>query len=66
MDKRTVAYDGNQYKVKSNKIDIPDLASLDRMSALYWLNQNTYKRGYSTKRLSPLTGFGGAISVGVK
>lgn len=61
--KRAVTYDGNTYKVKSDKIEIPDLTAMDRIAALMWLNRHTYARGYSRVRPDPLAGLGGAISV---
>ncbi len=60
--KREVEWDGCWYKVKSSKIDIPDLKSLPRFEALTWLCRETYSRGYS--RPNPLAGFAGAISIG--
>ena len=62
--KRGVEWEGRWYKVKSDKVQIPDLKSLPRISALIWLNTNTYPRGYS--RPNPLAGIGDAIKVGVK
>lgn len=61
--KRTVEYDGRTYKVRSDKVDIPDLDALERFSALIWLNQNTYATGYSTKKQNPLEGYGGILEV---
>jgi hypothetical protein len=68
--KREVEWDGRVYKVRSDKISIPDLAaaemapsgSAERFAALTWLCAHTYPTGYS--RPSPLAGFGGAIKVG--
>lgn len=59
--KREVEWDGRTYKVRSNKIEIPDLKSMSRFAALTWLCRETYPTGYS--RPSPLAGFAGAISV---
>ena len=61
----TVTYDGNTYKVRGRKTEIPDLDSMTRFAALQWLCANTYPRGYS-KAPSPLTGMGGAISLSVR
>jgi hypothetical protein len=61
--KRRVEFDGKIYAVKNDKIEIPDLASLDRIAALIWLNQNTYKRGHTTRKPNPLAGLGDAINV---
>jgi hypothetical protein len=59
--KREVEFDGCWHKVKSNKIEIPDLKTLPRFEALMWLCRNTYGRGYS--RPNALAGLAGAISV---
>lgn len=59
--KREVEWDGRFYKVKSDKIDIPDLQAMERFSALVWLNRHTYPRGYS--KPNPLAGLGDAIKV---
>lgn len=62
--KRTVTYDGNMYKVRSDKATIPDLEAMDRMAVLIWLNQNTYGRGTNHRRPAPnLAGLGAAIEV---
>ena len=58
----TVTYDGNTYKLKSRKIAVPDLQSMERFSALIWLINNTTSRGYS-KPSNPLAGMGGAITL---
>lgn len=60
--RREVEFDGSWYKVKSNKVEIPDLKSMRRIAALQWLCRETYARGYS--KPNPLVGFAGAISVG--
>jgi hypothetical protein len=62
--KREVEWDGKFYKVKSDKIDIPDLQAMPRMSAILWLNAHTYPRGYS--KPNPLALVGGAISFEMK
>lgn len=62
--KRRVTFDGRTSVVRSNKIEIPDLASMDRFAALTWLIQNTYATGYS--KPNPLAGFGGAIKVSAR
>jgi hypothetical protein len=59
--KRYVTFDGCSYAVRSSKIEIPALAEMSRFSALQWLINHTYARGYS--RPNPLAGFGGAIKV---
>jgi hypothetical protein len=61
MAKRTVTFDGKTYKVRSDKIDIPDLDQLSRFAALQWLIQHTYPRGYSRPQ-NPLAGYGGTIA----
>ena len=62
--KREVEWDGRFYKVRSDKVEIPDLANMERLAALTWLCRETYPTGY--RRPHPLAGFGGAISVGVR
>lgn len=62
--KREVEWDGRYYKVRSDKIEIPDLKAISRFQALTWLCRETYPRGYS--RPNPLAGLGGVISVGVR
>ena len=65
--KPEVTYDGKTYKVRSSKTEIPDLASMDRMAALIWLNENTYARGNGIRtRPNPLAGMGGAIGLTVR
>ena len=59
--KRDVEWDGRWYKVRSDKIAIPDLKAMSRFDALKWLIANTYATGYS--RPNPLAGFRGAIQV---
>lgn len=59
--KRYVEWDGTFYAVRSDKIEIPDLASMNRFAALSWLINHTYARGYS--KPNPLAGYGGAIKV---
>lgn len=56
------AYDGQTYKVRSTKVEIPDLDALPRFEALGWLIRNTYPRGYS-RPMSPLAGLGAAINI---
>ncbi len=65
--KREVSYDGCTYKVRSNKIEIPDFDQMERMAVLVWLNRNTYPIGVGIRtRPNPLQGIGGAISVKTK
>jgi hypothetical protein len=61
--KREVTYDDCTYKVRSDKIAIPDFTQMQRLAVLIWLNQNTYARGYSNKKPNPLQGLGGAIQL---
>ena len=56
-----VEWNGRIYKLRSAKTSIPDLASMERIAVLMWLNANTYPRGYS--KPNPLAGFEGALSV---
>jgi hypothetical protein len=60
--KRTVDHNGITYKVRSDKIEIPDLATMDGTAAAMWLIRNTYPRGFS-RATNPLQGCGGAINV---
>jgi hypothetical protein len=62
--KRIVEWEGNCYKVKSDKIEIPDFSKMERFSVLQWMCKYTYPRGHS--KPNPLAGFGGAISIRVK
>jgi len=48
--KRTVTYNGRTYKIRSDKIEIPDLAAMNEFAALTWLIQHTYPRGRSTAK----------------
>lgn len=61
--KRTVTHDGTTYKVRSDKIEIPDLESMERTAALVWLVRHTYPRGTNHHRPAPNLNFGGAIRV---
>ena len=63
--KREVTFDGSTYKVRSDKIELPDFTKMERFAALMWLIHNTYGRGYS-KPTNALQGFGGAISLSVQ
>jgi hypothetical protein len=58
----TVIYQGNTYKLRSRKTEVPDLEAMSEFSALIWLIKNTTARGYS-KAPDPLKGMGGAIKV---
>lgn len=60
--KREVFYDGSMYKVRSDKIEIPDLEQMERIGALVWLIQNTYPTGNGIRtKPNPLQGLGGGI-----
>lgn len=61
MAKREVEWGGEVFKVRSDKIAVPDFSAMSRFDALIWLNTHTYARGYS--RGNPLAGLGGAISI---
>ena len=39
--KRTVTYNGRTYKIRSDKIEIPDLAAMNEFAALTWLIQHS-------------------------
>jgi len=58
----TVTYDGETYKLRSRKTEVPDLTSMERLTALIWINRNTTSRGYS-KAPDPLIGLGGVVSL---
>lgn len=64
MAKRTATFDGCTYRVRSDRIEIPDLEAMPRIEALVWINQNTYRRGYSQPP-SPLAGLGDVLAVRV-
>ena len=65
--KPRVTYDGKTYTVRSYKTEIPDLAAMDRIAALIWLNQNTYPYGPGIRtRPNPLAGLGNAIRLDVR
>jgi len=64
--KPTVEYDGQAYKVRSRATEIPDLAAMDRLGVLIWLNRNTYAKGRSNVKPNLLAGLGDAISLGVR
>jgi hypothetical protein len=42
----TVTFEGKTYKLRSRKIEIPDLEVMDSLSAHIWLNRNTTPKGY--------------------
>jgi len=56
-----IEWNGLLYSLKSHKTPVPDLKSMDRMSAILWLNRNTRASGYS--KANPLAGLGGIIKV---
>lgn len=56
-EKPTVTYNGSTYKLKSNKIEIPDLQLMSNLAALVWINQNTIARGYTKKEDIRIGGF---------
>lgn len=60
--KRHVTYNGSTYTVRSDKVEIPDLESMDRFGALIWLNQNTYAKGPRSKP-NPLAGLADVINI---
>ena len=59
--KRQVSYDGVTYKVRSDKVVIPDFTQMERFAILIWLNSHTYPRGYS--KPNPLCGLGGVVKI---
>ena len=65
--KRAVTYGGRTYKVRKDKIEIPDLEAMTRSHALTWLLQETYPTGAGTRtKPNPLAGMGGVIRVNVR
>ena len=64
--KRVVEYDGEVYKVRRQEVEVPDLAVMDRMGALIWLNRNTYGKGRSNVKPNPLAGLGEILSVEIR
>jgi hypothetical protein len=65
--KREVSYDGSTYKVRSDKILIPDFTQMDRIAVLMWLNRYTYVRGIGTRtRSNLLQGFDGTIGLSIQ
>jgi hypothetical protein len=59
--KRQIEFGGRTYKVRSNKIEIPDLSSMPRIAALLWLNSHTYATGTNYRAPNPLAGLADAI-----
>jgi hypothetical protein len=41
-----VTYQGETYKLRSRKTEIPNLEAMDSLSAHVWLNRNTTAKGY--------------------
>ena len=64
--KRPVTYDGKTYKVRKDKIEIPDLDAMPRMEALCWLVAETYPLNTNHRLPNPLAGMGGAIGLTVR
>lgn len=60
-----VTYSGSHYCLKSRKTVVPDFATMERFDCLQWLIENTTPRGYS-RAPNPLTGMGGAVSMGIQ
>jgi hypothetical protein len=50
--KPVVTYDGKSYTARSYNVEIPDLAAMDRMAALIWLNANTTPKGYGRGKVN--------------
>ena len=64
--KRTVSYDDRTYKVRNDRIEIPDFATMTRIGILQWLSRHTYATGYGTRtKPNPLAGLGEVIRVTV-
>jgi hypothetical protein len=65
--KRTVTYNGTTYKVRKDRIEIPDLEAMPRIEALQWLNLETYPTGHGIRtKPNPLAGLGDAINLEVR
>jgi hypothetical protein len=64
--KRVVEYDGDEYKVRRQDIEVPDLMAMDRLDVLIWLNRNTYGKGRSNVKPNPLAGLGEALNLGIR
>jgi hypothetical protein len=64
--KRRIDWDNQVYSVKSDKIEVPNFKDMDRLSVLMWLNKNTYRKGYTTRKVNPLAGLGGAITLKIR
>jgi hypothetical protein len=58
----TVVYDGQLYKLRSRKTEMPNFENMTPLGIRVWLCQNTTPRGYS-KATNPLAGLGNAISI---
>lgn len=52
-----MTYNGSTYKLRSNKIEVPELELMDSLAALVWINQNTIARGYTKKEDIRIGGF---------
>lgn len=59
----TVTYEGKTYKLKSRNIEVPDLDTMDSLSAHVWLNRNTTAKGY---RKEPALVLPNTISISTK
>lgn len=46
----TVEYQGQIYKLRKRKVDVPDLAAMSGLEALIWINKNTIPRGYQKEK----------------
>lgn len=58
----SVTVDGNTYKLKSRKTEIPDFLAMTSMEVSLWLLRNTTPKGYF-KAPNPLSGMGGIYKV---
>jgi hypothetical protein len=59
----TVTYEGKTYKLRSRKIEVPDLENMDSLSAHIWLNRNTTARGF---RKEPAVVLPNSIIISIK
>jgi hypothetical protein len=59
----TVTYQGETYKLRSRKTEVPDLDSMDSLEAHVWLNRNTTAKGY---RKVPVLVLANSITISTK
>ena len=62
MKRRTIEFNNQIYKLRSNKTAVPNLAGMSGIEASLWLIANTYPKGYSKAPAQSLA-FGDAITI---